>query len=327
MLPVHTNGMEKIALFGATGATGQSIAHALNQEQRTYRVVGRDRAALQTRFGADPLAEIATWDPNAPASIRAATRGTDTLIYLVGVPYHRFDLHPVLMRKTVEAAIAEGVPKILLIGTVYPYGKPQTNPVTENHLRAPHTFKGRMRKEQEDVLLEADAAGKIRAAVLRLPDFYGPRVQSSFLHSVFEAAAHGKTADLIGPIDTPHEFVFVPDVGPVVLALAQKEEAWGRWWHFAGPGAITEREVAERAFALAGRKPKLRVAGKNLLRLLGLFNPLMRELVEMNYLFTTPVLMDDSALRGLLGDLKKTSYEEGIRLSLQASQGGTGTRK
>lgn len=53
----------------------------------------------------------------------------------------------------------------------------------------------------------------------------------------------------------------------------------------------------------------------------------MRELVEMNYLFTTPVLMDESALRGLLGDLKKTSYEEGIRLSLQASQGEAGIHK
>jgi len=29
----------------------------------------------------------------------------------------------------------------------------------------------------------------------------------------------------------------------------------------------------------------------------------MRELVEMHYLLTTPVLMDDSALRGLLGSV------------------------
>ena len=62
------------------------------------------------------------------------------------------------------------------------------------------------------------------------------------------------------------------------------------------------------------------VAGKTTLRLMGLFNPLMREMVEMNYLQTSPVVLDDSALRGLLGDIKKTPYEEGIRQCVDAAK-------
>jgi hypothetical protein len=73
---------------------------------------------------------------------------------------------------------------------------------------------------------------------------------------------------------------------------------------------------------MAGRKPRIRVAGKTMLRVLGLFNPLMRELAEMNYLLTNPVLLDDSALRGLLGKIDKTSYDEGLRLSLEAARRG-----
>jgi hypothetical protein len=42
---------------------------------------------------------------------------------------------------------------------------------------------------------------------------------------------------------------------------------------------------------------------------------MMRELAEMSYLQTTPVLLDDSALRAVL-PLQKTPYEEGIRLTL-----------
>ena len=61
-------------------------------------------------------------------------------------------------------------------------------------------------------------------------------------------------------------------------------------------------------------------AGKTTLRLMGLFNPLMREMVEMNYLQTSPVVLDDSALRGLLGDIKKTTYDEGIRQCVEAEQ-------
>ncbi len=308
----------KIALFGAAGAIGNSIATALREQKQPYRVVGRNRAELEKSFGSDPRAEIVTWNPDDPASVRAACRDVNTLIYLIGVPYNHFELHPVLMQKTLDGAIAEGVDRLVLVGTVYPYGRPQTPRVTEDHPREPHTFKGRKRREQEDILLKAHSEGRIKATILRLPDFYGPKVERSFLDLLFKAAGTGGTADMIGPIDRPHEFVFVPDVGPVVLALAAKPEAYGKWWNFAGPGAITQREIAEKVFALAGRKPKLRVAGKNMLRVVGVFNPIMRELVEMHYLITDPVLMDDTALHRLLGTVRKTPYDEGIRLTFEA---------
>jgi nucleoside-diphosphate-sugar epimerase len=312
--------MKRIGLFGAAGAVGKSISTAFSSRQISYRVVGRDRESLTKTFGHDPLAEIVTWNPDNAESIRLAARGMDTLIYLVGVRYDQFHLHPILMRKTVEAAIAEGVERILLVGTVYPYGMPRTNPVKEDHPREPHTFKGKMRKEQEDVLLSADASGKIRGSVLRLPDFYGPQLERSLIYSLFEAAARGKTANLLGPIDTPHQFIFVPDVGPVVASLAERPEAYGRWWHLAGAEVTTQRDIAERVFKMAGRKPRFRIAGKNMLRVLGLFDPIMRELVEMNYLLTNPVVIDDSALQDLLGPIPKTPLNDGLRISLAASQ-------
>jgi nucleoside-diphosphate-sugar epimerase len=103
-------------------------------------------------------------------------------------------------------------------------------------------------------------------------------------------------------------------------ASSENPAAYGRWWHLAGAGTITTREVVNRAFALTGHKPRLMVAGKTTLRLMGLFNPLMREMVEMNYLQTSPLVLDDSALCGLLGEIKKTSYEDGIRQCVEAAQ-------
>ena len=305
--------MAKTALIGAAGAIGNSIAAAARTEGTPYRVVGRDRAHLEKSFAKDSLAEVAVWNPDDPSSVRKACNGIDLLIYLVGVAYNHFELHPVLMEKTLAGAIAEGVKRVLLIGTVYPYGLPRTPRVTEEHPREPHTSKGKMRKAQEDVLLKAHSEGKIKGVILRLPDFYGPGVERSFLHPLFEAAVTERTANLVGPIDVPHEFVYVPDAGLAALALAEKDEAYGRWWNFAGAGAITEREIIDQVSALSGRKQKYRVAGKTTLRLLGLFNPFMRELVEMHYLFTSPILMDDSALHRLLPEVHKTSYADGIR--------------
>jgi hypothetical protein len=64
---------------------------------------------------------------------------------------------------------------------------------------------------------------------------------------------------------------------------------------------------------------KLRVAGKTALRLAGLFNPFMRELAEMHYLLTDPLIMEDSALHALLGPIAKTPYAQGIRATLNAA--------
>lgn len=313
--------MSKIALFGAAGAIGQSIAKALAAQGRPYRVVGRSEASLRQAFGADPLAEIVTWNPDLHASVQVAAAGIDTLVYLVGVNYWQFELHPQLMRRTLDGAIAAGVRNVILIGTVYPYGRARTVPVREDHARAPHTFKGRMRKAQEDILLQAHAEGRINAAVLRLPDFYGPGVEASLLHRAAVAAVKGGAADLVGPIDRPHEFVFVPDVGPVVARLAETPAAFGHVWHLAGAGVTTQRDLVDEMQRQTGRKLALRVAGKPMLRVLGLFNRVIREMVEMHYLLDDPLIMDDSALQRLLGPIRKTPYAEGIRQTLAAIQG------
>jgi nucleoside-diphosphate-sugar epimerase len=314
--------MTKMALFGAAGAIGGSIAAALRAQGTPYRVVGRSRAALAAAFGTDPLAEIAIWNPDDPQSVRAAAAGVDTIVYLVGVPYDQFKLHPVLMQRTLDGAIAAGVARLVLIGTVYPLGLPRSKRVTEDHPREPHTLKGRMRKEQEDIVLAADAAGRICTTILRLPDFYGPHIERSLVADLFAAALAGRRAKLIGPIDTPHEFVFVPDVGPVVTTLAAAERAYGRAWHLGGAGTITQRDLAARVYAACGSAPRVLVAGKTMLRLAGLFDPIMRELVEMNYLMTTPVIIDDDAIHGLLGAIKKTSYDDGIARTLAAMREG-----
>ncbi|KAI3606908.1 Nucleoside-diphosphate-sugar epimerase [Cupriavidus necator H850] len=311
--------MSKVALFGAAGAIGQSVAAALRSKGRPYRVVGRSAGSLRTAFGTDPLAEVVTWNPDSPESVQAAASSIETLIYMVGVNYWQFQLHPELMRKTLDGAVAAGVKYFILIGTVYPYGRVQTgNPVREDHPREPHTFKGRMRKAQEDLLMQADASGRIRATVLRLPDFYGPGVQASLLHRAAQAAVNGGTADMIGLLDQPHEFVYVPDVGPVVARLIDTPAAFGKIWHLAGAGVTTQRELVSEMERQTGRTLKLRVAGKTMLRLLGLFNPFMRELVEMHYLMTDPLVMDDSALQRLVGPIRKTPYVEGIRQTLAA---------
>ena len=307
-------GAEKVAIVGAAGA--MESRPPLNSTA-AERLIG---------WWAGIAASLTDSSPGEPKSSRrilvsppnwiALSEAPISVIYAVGVPYPQFRLHPVYMRNTVEAATRLGIKRMLVISSVYSYGPPQTERVAENHPRKPKARKGLLRKEQEDIALAADKPGGLRTLVLRLPDFYGPHAELSLADQVFRGALKGKAAVWLGSPDRPHEFVFVPDVGPVLADLLASESSFGQAWNFGGPGIITGRDFIELVYGSAGRKPKFRTVGPWMLRIGGLFNPLLRELVEMQYLAETPVILDDSKLQLHLGTLRKTPYSDGIRIAL-----------
>ena len=304
-----------IAIFGAAGAIGPAAALELSARGHRVRAVSRNPAALAA---ACPGAEPFVADLSDPTAARAAAAGMDAILFAVGVPYHRFDLHPTMMRTTLAAARAENVTFLVHVSSVYAYGRPQTPLVAETHPRDPHTRKGRLRKIQEDLVIAADDAAGLRTLVLRLPDFYGPSAANSACAYALDNIARGKPADLLGPIDTPHEWVYVPDVAPVVADLFARPDAFGTSYNLAGPGVMSEREFATKLFAAAGRPLRYREASPLLLRALGIFNPTMRELVEMSYLHETPVILDDTKLQRVLGTIAKTPYDVGIAATVAA---------
>jgi nucleoside-diphosphate-sugar epimerase len=53
------------------------------------------------------------------------------------------------------------------------------------------------------------------------------------------------------------------------------------------------------------------------MRIEGAVSPTVKELVELLYLQETPVILDDRKLAATLGVLAKTSYDDGIRGTLE----------
>jgi nucleoside-diphosphate-sugar epimerase len=308
--------MEKVAIFGAAGATGRAVARELRFRDIPFRAVGRNGARLQEAFGEMRQAEVHPADIGDLAAATEAARGAGAIIYTVGVPFTSFHLHPKLMQTTVDAAVAAGVHNLAVVSSVYSYGVPETRTVAETHPRNPETFKGRMRKEQEDIVFRAQLENKLQGLVVRLPDFYGPWADVSLGNMILRSALEGKPADWLGSPDKPHEFVYVPDTGPVIVELASRPGCYGQSWNFGGAGEIKGGEFMTLVYRQLGREPKWRAIGRTKLKIAGMVDPTVKELVEMHYLGETPVILDDSRLKKTLGSVQKTSYEEGIQKTL-----------
>jgi nucleoside-diphosphate-sugar epimerase len=302
----------RVAIFGAAGAIGRVVADELERRFIPYRLVGRTRSKLEKAFSQHQHGEIFPADLNDLRSTAAAAREIDTILYTVGLPYPSHSLFPGMMRTALEAAVNMKVQRFVLVSNVYSYGVPRTAKVAETHPRFPVATKGAYRREQEDLVLDAHQKGRLQGMVVRLPDFYGPHAELSLAHQVFQAAIAGKTANWIGPVNPPHEFVFVPDLGPSLVDLMACSECYGESWNIGGVGQINTLDFLTRVYRAAGRAPKYRAVGKGLLKIAGWFSPLMRELPEMVYLQETPVILDDSKLLAKFPGTRKTPYDEGI---------------
>lgn len=151
----------------------------------------------------------------------------------------------------------------------------------------------------------------MRTIVAHFPDFYGPWAESSYANAFMREALAGKTASWVGPLGARREFIYVPDVPAPLLALASDYGAYGRCWNFGGTETIA-RDFADAVFAAAGQTPKYRSIPKLALQAFGLFQPFMREVAEMYYLFDSDFVLDDSALRARIGDVRKTPLRQAL---------------
>jgi nucleoside-diphosphate-sugar epimerase len=87
-----------------------------------------------------------------------------------------------------------------------------------------------------------------------------------------------------------------------LVVLGEREEALGEAWHLPSPETLTTRQFVEMIFEEVGKPARIQAAPKIVLRALGLFNPGMREMIEMLYEFEEPFVVDDSKFEQAFGE-------------------------
>jgi nucleoside-diphosphate-sugar epimerase len=141
----------------------------------------------------------------------------------------------------------------------------------------------------------------------------------SFPHlTVFERIKARKAPQWIGNPNVVHTFTFTPDAGHAVATLGRSPEAYGQTWHLpTTKEPFTGADFVRLACELAGRPYKLQVAPRWMLKLMGLFIPVLRENEEMMYQFENDYRFDSSKIETAFG-LQPTPYKRGIGESLNS---------
>jgi nucleoside-diphosphate-sugar epimerase len=156
----------------------------------------------------------------------------------------------------------------------------------------------------------------VRAVIGRGSDYFGPCVTNSVADDrLFPAILAGKKAMWVGNLDQPHTMTYVNDFARVLLTLGSRPEALGLVLHAPAAEPLTGRQFLTLASELAGRPPRLGAYSPMLIRLAGLFDPVLRELPELASEFEAPFILDGGRYQAAFGGTP-TPHHDALRATL-----------
>ena len=302
-------------ILGAGGAIGNELARSLPAYTEHIRLVSRNPQKINE---SDELFAADLTDKNAVIS---ALEGSEIAYLTVGLPYNTSiwqNYWPVIMRNVIDACKSQSC-KLVFFDNIYMYHPSAVTHLTEESRVDPQTKKGKVRAAIAQMLIEEVEAGRLTALIARSADFYGPNNSTSVLvETVVKNLIAGKKASWLASLKYEHSFTFTPDAGRATALLGNTTSAYQQIWHLpTDPKTLSGKEWIELVAKELGVTARSQVATKPLVRVLGLFNPIMKEMVEMMYQYEQDYFFDSKKFDQFFkGAFNTTTYEEGIKQTL-----------
>lgn len=312
-------------ITGGTGFIGSRLAQACLRDGESVRVLANLDNAVQEETGAalrSAGAELVVASVTDAQQVREAMQGVDSVVHLAAaqheanVPDEHFrQVNVEGTRNVLDAAVAEGVARLVHGSTIGVYGWTPGQTVNEDTPLEPDNHYGITKLAGEELV--RSYADRIDSVIVRIGETYGPGDRR--LLKLFKGIQKGVYAQ-IGPGTNFHHLVYVDDLVEILRRSGRSETAVGKTFvAVLEPAATTRDVVAVIAEALGARKPWLRVplaplmmvaaVMEGTLRPLGIQPPLHRR--RMDY-FRKSFDFHGTQVREALDCPEATDLETGI---------------
>jgi nucleoside-diphosphate-sugar epimerase len=302
--------MSKYLVVGA-GSIGGAVATRLASEGHAVTVASRS--------GTGPEHELVTRvsaDASDPRRLGELGAGCDAIFNCVNPQYHRWPTDWPPIANALLASAEESQAVLVTLSNLYPYGAPAGPMTPESPMLATYE-KALVRATMWQDALDAHREGRIRACEVRASDFLGAGSQSMLGDRVIPRVLRGKTCRVIGNPDMLHSWTFTNDVARTLVACARTPSAWGRAWHAPTNPPRTQREAINDVADVAGcQHVKVTSIPTPAIRLMGIFDPMIRELPKTMYQFSKPFVIDDQSTRDEFA-LEPTPWRDVLEATIQ----------
>lgn len=306
----------KVTVLGSNGHIGHAAMIAFRDAGWEVTGLGRTnrRPVAGTRFVGGDADEVAV--------VRGAIADADVVVYALHLPYDQWgNGRAERQLQVVIDALGESGKTLLFPGTIYNYraGDRVVSPATRQSAEAQ---RGEIRIRLETMLREAATAGKFQTLILRGGDFYGPGNRGEWFEQAMLMDARKGRVYHIGDLDLRHSWAYLPDLARAFAVLAEKRGSLGQFenFHFAGHWVSHGQMMASITAALP-RLVKVVAFPWWSMGLIGLVNPVMRDINRMRYLWRNEMELVDPRLDAMLGKDFATPFEVAVAATVEELMG------
>jgi len=298
-------------ILGSGGAIGNVLAKTLPEYSDNIRLVSRNPKSVS---GKEELVKADMLNPN---EVQNSIKGAEIVYLTIGLKYNIKiweNEWPIVMRNVINACKKYNS-KLVFFDNVYMYDQNHIYLMTEETRQNPISKKGKVRKHVADMLLSEIKMGNLKALIARSADFYGPSIKNTSVltETVFKNLAANKKADWLGSLEWKHSYTYTPDAGKATALLGNTEDAYDQVWHLpTAPNPFTGKEWITAIAKELEVEAKYRTVSKTMIKMFGLFVPIMKELNEMFYQNDRDYVFISDKFENRF-NIKPTSYLDGIK--------------
>lgn len=298
--------MPDLHIVTGAGPVGTTIAEQLAAAGNRVRVLTRSGSGPK-----HPLIELHRADASNPEQLSGQFDGATAVYHCI----HGSEYSAKVWRAELPAAeqvvldeAGKGGAVVVFPESLYSY-LPTDGPIRETSIRTGSSGKGAVREE----LLRARDTHPTPTVSVVAADFLGPHVHASIAgDQMFTPILAGKRVTALGNIDLPHSFTYIPDLAAAMIRAAADKALHDTVLHAPTAPASTQRQLITAIADAAGApKPKITAMPVWMMKLIGVANPLLRELAELGYQLERPFVLDSTDSERKLG-LRPTPLDEAV---------------
>lgn len=255
----------KVLITGATGFIGSRLCLLARQDGHEVVATGQRNNPVEVSRGqALERAGVSIMEGSLldVQFARRVTEGCQGVIHLAAaqhesnVPDEYFrQVNVDGTRTLLEAAVAQGVRRLVYGSTIGVYGSAAGGRLDETSPTQPVNIYGKTKLEAESVV--RGYSKRLEQSIIRISETYGP---GDFrLLKLFKAIKRGRFA-IVGRGDNLHQVIHVDDLSRGLLLGLTHPAAVDETFVLAGPEVLSTREMVARvASAVDHRPPKVRI--------------------------------------------------------------------
>jgi len=302
-------------ILGSGGSIGNHLVVSLSNYTNKIRLVSRQPKQVS---GAEELfpANLLMRD-----QVMNAVKGSDIAYLTVGLKYSARTWArqwPVVMQNVIDACKTHQT-KLVFFDNVYMYGKVNGWMMEETPFN-PCSKKGEVRAKIAMMILDEVSKGNLNALIARSADLYGPDTANSILNRmVLNRLYKGEKALLMAEGKFMHAYTYTPDAARALAILGNTPSAYLQTWHMpTDHRAVSGIKLVKIAAGETIWKPKYKILTNSQIRMAGIFNPFMRESLEMLYQYKSDYLFSSGKFDKAFPSFTKTTYLDGIELYMNS---------